>query len=92
MLDVICLSDSRDSSDSMRGIVGLRIGDVFVMPFSRGMIFLIAWMYQSFVSDEEVTAGKGFGADVADEGFFFSMGADVSLEMFLQAVISIRAH
>ena len=75
-----------DHSDSLGGIVCLRVCDVLVMTFSRCMIILVTGVYESFVSDEEVAAGKGLGTDVADEGLLLGVSADVSLEMLLQAV------
>ena len=51
------------------------------------MVLFIARVDESLVSDEEVAAGKGLGADVADERLLLGVSADVPLEMLLQAVL-----
>lgn len=54
------------------------------MGFAAGMVLLIARVDQAFMAHEEVAAGKGLLADVADKRFLFRVGADVSLEVFLR--------
>lgn len=77
--------------DSGRGIVGLRICDVLVMPFSRGMVLFIARMNQALVTDKQVAPGKSLGTYITNERFFLGVSTDVSLEMFLQAVLAFNS-
>lgn len=49
----------------------------------RCMLLLLSGVDEPFMAYEEVTAGEGLGADLADEGFLFGVGADVSLKMLL---------
>lgn len=58
------------------------------MTLSRSVILFIARVDESLVSDEKVAAGKSLCADVTHERLLFSVSADVSLEMFLQAVLA----
>ena len=71
-----------------RGIVGLRVCNVFVMTFPRGMVLFIARVDESLVSDKEIASGKCLCTDVANERLLFRVSADVSLEVFLQAVLA----
>ena len=47
------------------------------------MFVLLAWVNESFVSHEQVTARKRLATEVADERLLLRMRADVALEMFL---------
>jgi hypothetical protein len=68
---------------ALSGIMGLTVSDVPVVALPARVVFFIARMNKSFMSDEEVTSCKCLGTDVANEGLLFGMGTDVSLEMFL---------
>jgi hypothetical protein len=79
---------SRNGSDSLRCIVSLGVCDVLGVTLPASMILFVARMDESFVSDEEVAAREGLGADIADERLLFCVCADVSLEMLLQLLVS----
>ena len=67
----------------------LTVGDVLVVSLPTAVVVFIAWVDESLVSDKEVAAGKSLGTDVANEGFLFGMGTDMSLEVLLQVVLAM---
>lgn len=87
-----CILPILRRSDCRGGIVGLRISDVLMVTFSRGMVLFIARVDQALVADEEVAAGKRLGTDVAYKWFLLGVSSNMSLEMLLRAILAHNAR
>jgi hypothetical protein len=63
--------------------MGLRVCNMLVMALSARMFVFLAWMDESFVTDEQVTSGEGLATEITNKWLLLGMCANVALEMFL---------
>jgi hypothetical protein len=91
VMDIVCIlarllggpSDDFSSCTCLGSVMGLRVCNMLVMALSARMFVFLAWMDESFVTDEQVTSGEGLATEITNKWLLLGMCANVALEMFL---------
>lgn len=79
----LSLSLSLCSCSRGRCLGGIVVLDMMCVALLADMFFCVIWMDESLMSNEEVASGECFGTNIANEGLFFGMCTNVTLQMFL---------